>query len=276
MAHHSHFHCVQVEGSTDVPTLTLADFSNGGYEFNQGHVVCPGGNCVDSTEEPPADPIFGLLNPSFAILACQVPVQVSSGMVGFANVKYSGTVDPDQHFPEYQRGCINEWAPSEVLSGNTGGSDDNIWPWRNLCPGWSENPYGTTGIGDVNDYGRIRCGCNFNYGGLDCEIGCPDDQHFLSDQYQIGPREGYWLCSDFSVTGYESLDPYFGPALVGTETGAICPAGTECPADYVCNPETAICERQYVLRGEIPKAPTDGQPLCEDPSNDCASGYSIR
>ena len=87
---------------------------------------------------------------------------------------------------DYTGGCIDEWAE-----------------WRQLCPGYltSSAPEDTIkGEGQVNNFGELVCGCSSNYGGLDCSLGCPDDQLLLSDDYQVSPRQGSWMCAQIAAS----------------------------------------------------------------------------
>jgi hypothetical protein len=172
------------------------------------------------------------------------------------------------------------------------------------------------GKGGPADYGMIMCGCTEYFGGLSCEIGCPESQLHFSPGYDQDParRCGYWMCADYSATGFDTYDPFLGPALVhlGTEFGTCdtdadctdivdgidCIADSECSPGWICHPAVGkcrellricyapggppgTCRSAYVLRGEIPNSPTDGQPLtgtvtsttaCTTDAN-CPSGW---
>ena len=42
-----------------------------------------------------------------------------------------------------------------------------------MCPGYAEAPMGVLGLGHPNNFGKLLCGCGENYGGPQCDIGCP-------------------------------------------------------------------------------------------------------
>ncbi len=251
MSHHSQYACVKVTDTpdTNVRTVTSASIEGATPEFtyNVCKVACPTGDatcatdcssgvCTTTTEGPAAG--LSPANPSSPFLDCELTTDTGGNPVGLVAVNYVTAGGA------YQRGCIDEWAPT------SGAPLDNlqISSWRSMCPGWTEDPVGSMGEGNPNAFGFLGCGCASNYGGLDCEIGCPDAQLSLSPGYYATPRDGYWMCADFTTTGYTTLDETYGPALVS-------PDGS------------------YVLRDEI-GIPVDGTPLCE--SGDCATGYVIR
>lgn len=250
MSHHSQFRCVLVRANagSDTPTLPQADFSDHKYVMNLCRVACPtgdakcdtdcaSGTCVASTEAPGAsvDPA----NPSHTKLRCDIDQLPSNGAVGFAAVKYVGG-------SAYARGCINEWTPT---SGS--GTTAQVAAWSGLCPGWIDDPVGSVGQGDPSNFGQLQCGCGNNYGGPNCDVGCPDAQLNLSVGYNATPRAGYWMCADFSTTSYSALDATYGPALVGGDGSG----------------------STYLLRDDL-GSPIDGQPLCEFGA-DCTTGYVI-
>jgi len=261
MSHHSQFRCVIVRPTVpDPPTepvLVPAQFP-GDFRMNQCHVACPGGDvtcaadcagdrCATSSEDAAAGP-----NPSHAVLTCDAESVISpaEGTVGFAAVMYAHGGGGD-----YTRGCVNEWAP--VATTQVGATQNSeVYSWRAMCPGWIDDYQATDGNGDVSDFGQLLCGCGENYGGLDCELGCPGEQlHTGADggAYSPTPRKGYWMCGDFAATSYTAPDATYGPALVGQDGNGL----------------------DWVLRGEVPTAPTDRVPLCQNPG-DCENGYTVR
>jgi hypothetical protein len=255
MSHHSQFRCVQVESteSNETPNIAAASFLDRSYDLNQCHVACPAGDpdcavdcasgaCATSTEPVAATRLPA--NPAHPVMVCDVKAAPVTSDVGFAAVGYASSEDG------YEQGCIDEWSPT--APGNFLDPVLEARMWRAMCPGWTADPMGAIGQGNPANFGELVCGCGDHYGGLDCEIGCPDAQLMTSVGYDIAPRSGYWMCADFMPTGYASLDPTYGPALVGTDAGG----GT------------------YVLRDDF-AAPVDGQPLCEE-GTDCATGWVIR
>ncbi len=265
MSHHSQFRCVQIDPdpSTEVPTLAPSEFepAAGAYLFETCHVACPAGDeecaldcaapgaCTTSTQAPAAGP-----NPWSPLVACELEDPPAEGDVGFAVVKYVGS-------GVYQRGCIDEWAPTAISGDPNGSEDGEIIPWRSLCPGWALDPDSTIGQGNQFAFGELQCGCGNNYGGPSCNVGCPDPQLHLSPGYVATPRQGYWMCGDFAASGYETEDPEWGPAMTGAD-----PVGG-----------------QFVLRATVPTSMGGGQPLCENPElctcpvgETCATGFVVR
>ncbi|MFH1808552.1 MAG: hypothetical protein ABIJ09_07400, partial [Pseudomonadota bacterium] len=256
MSHHSQFRCVLVRANagTDTPTLPQSDFVDGKATMNLCRVNCPtgdescasdctSGTCTTTTEAP----LSGLdpKNPAHAKLTCAIDAVPINGVVGFASMNY---VPPSQP-TAYAHGCINEWAPT---IGGSPVTNPEIAAWRSLCPGWVEDPAGSIGQGDRNNFGELQCGCGDNYGGPDCDLGCPDAQLNLSAGYNSTPRSGYWMCADFSTSAVTQMDATYGPALVGQDgTGST-----------------------YVIHDAI-GVPGDGQPLCEFGA-DCSTGFVIR
>ena len=45
-------------------------------------------------------------------------------------------------------------------------------PWKSLCPGYASNPAGVSAQANPGDFGKLVCGCGFNYGGANCDEGC--------------------------------------------------------------------------------------------------------
>ena len=251
MNHSSQFRCVKLRDTAgvDLPTLPTSLFASGDYAFNTCHIACPdgdpncatdcsSGSCVSSTESA----LTGPINPSNPKLICAVDSAPQNNAVGFAASQFKTGPGP------YQRGCIDEWAPT---SGNAQ-LNLEISSWRSLCPGWNDDPVGTIGQGIEKQFGKLACGCGLNYGGLNCDIGCPDAMLNHEADYSYTPRSGYWMCADFATSAVDSLDSEFGPALVGqSSTGS-----------------------QYIIRDDI-GLPQDEQALCEF-DDDCHTGFVIR
>ncbi|MFH0900853.1 MAG: hypothetical protein V2A73_09515 [Pseudomonadota bacterium] len=150
----------------------------------------------------------------------------------------------------YGRGCIDEWTPDAAP---TPDSDPRIIAWRSLCPGWTDSSAATTGATSQSDFGRLQCGCDTHFGGLDCGLGCPDENLHRSSDYQLSPRSGWWLCGDFAGTSHTEAHPDLGPAMFGIDDGD---------------------GKVISVRGDLATRGASGPPLCEKP--DCTSGYSIR
>lgn len=259
MSHHSQFRCVVASDEPPAdpplePRVPLSRFSNtGDYLLNRCYLDCPEGDqtcasdCEGSGCNQSSRHVLERPNPSQAQFVCQVDTNPpSAGTVGIAAVNFIGP-------GEYQRGCIDEWTPT--APGPDAANNPEIAGWRGLCPGWTRDPAGTIGKGTLTNFGRLQCGCIENYGGLDCNIGCPDHQlhvQYFDGEYKSSPREGFWMCADFAATAYTTNHETYGPALVGQTS-----------SDGV-----------YVLRGEVPVSPTDRAPLCEN--EDCATGFALR
>ncbi|NOZ87436.1 MAG: hypothetical protein GXP49_14425 [Deltaproteobacteria bacterium] len=262
MSHHSQFKCVLV--STDPPnnppTELRLDPSVFGteYAFNTCHVKCPDGDDICTSDCPDGDPRCATsseydtsVQPASPVLECELQAGApDNGSIGFALVLFTSNTGGTS----YVRGCIDEWSPTTVTGDGT--SDPEVSAWRSLCPGWSANPAGATGKGSSGNFGKLQCGCTENYGGPSCDLGCPDPLlhvQYIDGEYHGTPREGFWMCGDFSGSSYTSLDPEYGPALVGKDgNGGV-----------------------YVLKGEVPAdTPTDGTVLYQEKCNEGC--YSIR
>lgn len=254
MNHHSQFKCVvlNAESSNTGPRMDPAD-ANTAYEFNQCHIQCPAGDancamdcdngrCTTSSQAPGA----GAANPWQPKLVCEVQPVVSQGMVGFASILFHNTLP-------YTNGCINEWTPNTVQGNINGSEDPVVSAWRGMCPGWTNSPDATIGQGNPGAFGELQCGCGNNFGGIGCEMGCPQDTLHLSPGYQATPRQGYWMCANVVSTVYTN-----GAGIPGEEF-----SGKDAQSS------------QWTLTGGVPSTPTDGTVLCQD-NKDCSNGWSLR
>ncbi|MFN3200492.1 MAG: hypothetical protein ACE366_18985 [Bradymonadia bacterium] len=239
MNHASQFRCAVITAEAELPenrgdspqALTPAELFNGvqttrAWQMNVCHVDCPAGDdsceadcgddgCATSSAAP-----GGLENPSDPSLTCTAVAQgdaddvFTAGSVGFVSARYVDTAGA------YVRGCINEWAP--------GSADD---AWKNLCPGYAQNPAGVVGDANAANFGKLLCGCGFGYGGATCELGCPElaidttgdgrtdtdvgplhyggdlDDEACDNGYcpndptsDDGGRRGWWMCGSFAIT----------------------------------------------------------------------------
>ncbi|MEL6178260.1 MAG: hypothetical protein AAFS10_04870 [Myxococcota bacterium] len=287
MNHFSQFKCVEIvpEDAQDEPApfqLSRDDIwlgpgdDDGTRHLNVcGLVACDSGDsdCVESSQLGQGD------NPQGAEFSCDsdtstvIPGDLTmlTGRVGFVSQRY---IQPENGLP-YQGGCISEW-------------DE----WPQLCPGFDPNLVSsdpnsspTQGISNEGNFGRLVCGCGFNYGGPECDLGCPDEQvHYggsnppdspgacdngycisTSDEGgEEGGRSGYWMCGDFTTTAYTSFDENVGGAFSADSQLII---GGE------------IIPGTITIRGSMPAAGgTDGTPLCEnaDENGNCTTGYTVR
>jgi hypothetical protein len=276
MSHHSQFRCVVVTNDAELTVprglapqeIAASELYNAVqgsrvWQFNACGVACPDGDadcaldcgddgCAASSAVP-----GGLANPSEPVLSCAPIAQsenddgFAAGTVGFVAARY---VDVDG---AYARGCINEWEP---------GSE--AFAWKDLCPGYAENPGGVVGDANGSNFGRLLCGCGFGYGGDDCALGCPslgidtdgdgvldtdvgglhyggdvdnplcDNGYCPSDPFgEDGGRRGLWMCGAFSVTSMHGADAATPHALTGgafTVRGSVMPhgfSGVSCQGD---------------------------------------------
>ncbi|MBT9558773.1 MAG: hypothetical protein IV100_22265 [Myxococcales bacterium] len=248
MTHHSQFRCVEVDdtASTVTPVIPTASFYpvyEGQYLFSQCHVACQAGDtscesdCTSGLCDTSSVETDGL--PSDPVLECEVDETPEAGQVGFAVALYQDSAGG------YERGCINEWTPTAVEGTENGTEDVEVAPWRELCPGFSTLPDSVVGQGDQNNFGVLQCGCGNNFGGPDCDVGCPNELLHVSDPYETTPRSGWWLCGDFAASGFETVDDSEGPAGVGLDTDGA----------------------KWVIRGEV-ESGADDTLLCENPNCD--------
>ena len=95
-----------------------------------------------------------------------------------------------------------------------------LQPWRSQC------------VGDPANFGSLYCGCGATFGGTNCEKTCagktPLDASydpaadysslFLSADFSLAPRTGYWLCGQVSQSEPTSTtDPVFFESWSGTD-----------------------------------------------------------
>ncbi|MCK5688083.1 hypothetical protein KAI87_02375 [Myxococcota bacterium] len=235
MVLHSMYKCIEIVASTpnDLHQHTRDEIIGGKLTFNRCNAtsdVAP----VPSTQNP--------TNPKDVVLSCEASGEgnLGPGQVGFAAVQYT---DYDS---DYKRGCVNEC---------------NEFP--DYCPGYNSDTTLNTSMceGNAANFGKIYCGCGYNYGGANCEIGCPGspdnpdnpavrNELFYDAAFKdITTEDGFWMCLR---PGAASSVPE-GLSGTDSETG-----GT------------------YNLKGNIPvDPPIDGNMLCETPG-DCSVGFTIR
>ena len=202
---------------------------------------CAGGSCAASSIALDGD---GAL----PVVTCE-PVpreELQVGEVGFAAVRFEA--------PEgaiYVRGCIDEYQPSP--------SNEVSRPWRSLCPGFIDNPAAVSGQGNPSNFGKLICGCNVNYGGVNCDIACPTGQPYIggtcdadtsNNGYcpvdpELEGRNGFWMCGSWASTSYDTPDqPFFS------------------------SPEG------WKVTGEVPKDGIERPSFCQ--SDDCETGFKLR
>ncbi|MFW5878183.1 MAG: hypothetical protein ACOCVR_00045 [Myxococcota bacterium] len=240
MNHHSQFKCVRVVDTvadTDPPcNMTKEMISAAQHVLNECTIA------GDSVSPPQG---VDSVNPWTPPMECATdePASLSHGDVRMAIMGYHDYRGEGG----YQRGCINECV------------EHPDW-----CPGYDPDPRLNSSqcVGDVLNFGRLYCGCSYNYTGETCEIGCPGEvgtdgptsagvsSLFLQWPFVLAPRTGYWLCGGLSATSYENS----GALLIGDS--AEPPSG-------------------YTIRGGMPaRMPTAGV-MCET-EGDCEVGYRVR
>ncbi len=254
MSHQSEFKCVvlNAQESSAQPQVAPLDVYGGMYRWNQCHVACPAGDlaCAADCENgtcalSSTAAAGGIANPADPHLTCEIVDTPASGAVGFVAVTFVGG-------SPYSRGCIDEWTPDTVQGALNGVEDPVVAAWRGMCPGWLTDPDAAIGEGNSRDFGALQCGCGDHYGGATCNTGCPTEGLHLDPTYLAVPRVGYWMCGWSHAAGYEGSLPDVGPASGATDGDGA----------------------KWVLRGEIPLTPTDGQALCQD-GQACATGFVL-
>ncbi len=237
MNHHSQFKCVRVvdaRGAADPPHwLTPAMMDSDTYKYRPNRCAA-----VGQSVAPPTG--TDAVNPWDATLSCATvaPSTLANGEVLMAAIDYVNYEAPGAH----TRGCVNECIE---------------YPDR--CPGYDPDPRFNSAQceGDVFNFGKLFCGCGYNYGGLSCEHPCPGEvgdqgptsagvsNLFLEWPFVLAPRTGYWLCGK--------------PSATATVNGAL---------PWLGEPTG------YVVKGEIPMMHPASGALCEN-AGDCQTGYAV-
>lgn len=209
--------------------------------------------CVEyvfADDEPtnPGQPAMTCVADPEALFADGAPV---AGRVGFAAINFQNY----DRTAAYAGGCIDEQTE-----------------WAEICPGFDPAaPGAAVGVGNPRNFGKLICGCGLNYGGADCDLGCPDDQlHFGGDApidqpgcvdgYCIatpdpdgvdGGRSGFWMCGGFTASAHAAPEPTLGHAFHAE--GALAPD---------------LASGTITVRGHIPTFGTDGTPMCAELDED--------
>ncbi|MEL6177894.1 MAG: hypothetical protein AAFS10_03030 [Myxococcota bacterium] len=206
MNHHSQFKCAVIDAEEpdnpeDNPSVVVLDeLTNSGGDQGLQYNTCILGD--PQAHDDSIDPT----NPASPQITCtpasrEAP-EVNVDSVGFVSVRTNTLA--------YTRGCINEW---------------NNWP--DLCPGYNTNPEAVAGAGHESDFGRLLCGCTFNFGGVNCDAGCSGDQLHVGGSRadnegtcangycavtaaDVG-RSGYWMCGDVQSSAFvgDGMPPMF-------------------------------------------------------------------
>jgi hypothetical protein len=138
------------------------------------------------------------VNPAFGIVDCQptAAAGIEPGLywmaVGYESFACSSAVAETP--TDYVRGCVNECAELTVAA----------------CPNYDPTTPAGSERYQCDDesrtaFGRLECGCGRNYGGANCEIGCPGDGTLTSEDFSIETRSGYWMCGRVLATSGERL-----------------------------------------------------------------------
>jgi len=146
------------------------------------------------------------VNPRFPVFACgdAIPVAADANRQAVWAVVGFEQANSDT----YYRGCINEC--KELTKAACPQFDASVSDRVACDPG-------------PTDFGRLVCGCNAHYAGVDettfdptCELACADPYLHLSSGFDYRTRAGYWLCGDIAtsvtvagaVGGYSSFSGY--------------------------------------------------------------------
>ncbi len=261
LGHHSQFKCLRVVADS-VPVadrqphqVVLADLEGvgPGAEWYVNDCAAQGTDDAPISDPPLGDP----RNPKDPVIGCTArPSDTQDSGLGSNDVfwavrrylDYNKNGDADM----YAGGCVNECAE-----------------FKDRCPGYDPAvPTKTKCDGTIGDFGKLVCGCDYNYGGPSCDFGCPDtnllyqaDIDGVQEPYTLAPRAGYWMCGGITASSNaELVEPIdAGPG----------PDGGEAPAVG------------YRLRGAVPATVTPTTRLCQadvdaGPGGEpCSVGWSI-
>ena len=274
MNHHSQFQCVQVvntpEEAWEVAESSVFTTSNdvGENHVNRCEFVdCEGegDDCVETTEVDLGAPVE---NNSLPSVSCdsETVEDVGLGAVTWIARRYRPHLTPEV----YQRGCVDEWVE-----------------WPQLCPGGVERAIGE---GVVSNFGRLICGCAVNFGGPDCDLGCPggafDTVAAYTNRVHVGGeseedncpngycpvatdeaglgggRTGYWMCG--GLTASTPTSPVCGgdedcSEGVCIEGACRSACGEGCGVGETC--VDSICVPRFALRGRVSTHPRERTPL---------------
>ncbi|MFO0723833.1 MAG: hypothetical protein U1E65_08635 [Myxococcota bacterium] len=241
MGHHAQFRCIRlVSQSSGAPQEYTRAEAAAQWTINR---------CTPMGTSGPLLPLVPTGNPSDPVLRC-APVDAANlpdprtsttAPVLWAISKYQPYDDLFGTYAlhDYARGCVNACAE-----------------YPNRCPGFNPIPELNSAqcVGQVSDFGRLRCGCGISFSGDTCEVACtgnlaqvpggPGDL-FLSTDFAPAPRTGYWMCS--RPVGSVS-DELVGTAATGTST--------------------------FSIRGAVSARATPVNALCQDGGN-CQAGFGI-
>ncbi len=239
MTHHSQFKCVQItaQPSAKPHWLTPSQVVAQGYVLN---------DCTLTASATPPPSGVDPANPSAPALSCAATSAIpAEHQVRWANLAYQ-----PYSAGGYRHGCVNECAE---------------YPFR--CPGYDKalaiNP--SSCFGDLQNFGRLQCACDYRFSGVSCERACPGDPTkpavamsnlfldpntgYLTPDGGLAPTlTGYWMCGKPSATAY-ATQPFLGELWDGGTDGG------------------------YYLEGEISTVRATAETLSEDGDG---GGYAIR
>ncbi len=261
MNHHSLFKCLHLSPTSQGPTrpaneMTRAEALSESYQFND----CS----ASSGSVGPAGEGWDPKNPYDPEVTCTTTdaADVPASGVFWAISGFRDYIDPSG----YVRGCVNECTETSTTC-------PSCDPTRvqDACPGYDpDQPWRSQCVGDPANFGSLYCGCGANFGGLNCEKTCAGKMPlevsydpaadysnlFVSADFSLAPRTGYWLCGQVSQSEpVSTTDSVFFESWSGTDqkyTG-------------------------YTVQGRIP-APLKIRPprACEDGTGArCEGGYAV-
>lgn len=272
MNHANQFKCVEIKND-DEPDLEAFELrrsairtsseDDGIHQFNQCRLKTCAPDADDCVDSERVDP----LNPSQPVVECDSESgEVASNpesltnRVGFVAIRYQDY----QNERDYHGGCISEAVE-----------------WPQLCPGFDPAAPAVQSQSNLHNFGRLMCGCDRNYGGLECDLGCPDAMlhvggtnpdsagscfhgycEAIADTSGLeGGRSGYWVCADFANTTFAEVLDEAGAAFYGTGSLQV---GEE------------VLEGSFTIQGTVPTMGTNGATLCETDENGNCTGFSVR
>jgi len=310
MSHHSQFKCVRITTTAadtpqapnvvakgdlwcDDPVTCPNTPGLRRYQLNRCRVDCPAGDpgcaadcdpttgtCGVSSEASPVD----IPNPSSPRIVCEPVTDLDEAAdVGFVAVRFGFIPElEDASRPTTaERGCIDEWTPYTRDTDDNPSTLDGEEVWRELCPGYAENPSGAAGLSSPLNFGKLACGCNPSYGGVLCDVGCASAPAYREGEACDGcpgPMHGgfgYDGDGGCQVSGYCTTVPGDGLDDPGGRRGAWMCAGPS----LVSGPDDAFMTaatggHTFSLRGALSPAPTFVAPLCQNPLT-CNSGFRL-
>ena len=262
MNHASQFRCVTFEATED-----QVDENNGIWtrdvwedvedDHEQWQVnQCEVQTCADDDLDCLESRTWGVgPNPADPVVVCRsspddLPGSIDDldGAVGWVAARFDRYANDDDedgyNYDGYGWGCIDEQAE-----------------WRELCPGFVANPRGTLSGANIENHGKLYCGCDYNYGGIDCNLGCPG----------LNPTT---LAEGASYSDTLSMVFYGGDVEPGAEGEEVasgrCDAGY-CPISFDAD-GAPLGRRGYWMCGVTTASAPVGECTVETVVADCGAG----